>query len=94
MGGMGIDGMKMSDPAEMMSKLLELQEEDPVNFLTVMEQIAEELEAAAEEETTGQPSRLSDLAAKFREAADSGDLSVLKPPERPSFAECQDPIIQ
>jgi HSP90 family molecular chaperone len=96
MGGMQIDGTKMSNPGEMMSKLQELQEEDPEEFLTVMEQIAEELEAAAaeEEEATGQPSRLSDLAAKFREAAESGDLSVLKPPERPSFAESQDPIMQ
>jgi hypothetical protein len=96
MGGMEIDGMKMSNPAEMMNKLQELQETDPEKFQSVMDQIADELEAAAaaEEEATGQPGRLGDLAAKFREAAESGDLSVLKPPEPPSFAESQDPIIQ
>ncbi|MHC1781389.1 MAG: hypothetical protein AB9891_01275 [Anaerolineaceae bacterium] len=96
MGGMEIDGMEMSNPAEMMSKLQELQEKDPESFQTIMDQIADEIEAAAaeEEEATGQASPLSDLADKFREAAESGDLSILKPPEPPSFAESQDPITQ
>ncbi len=96
MGMGGVDGTEMSNPAELMSKLQQLQEEDPEQFQTVMDQIADELEAAAaeEEEETGQTSRLSDLAAKFREAAESGDLSILQPPPPPSFSESQDPTVQ
>jgi hypothetical protein len=91
-----MDGMQASGPAEMMNKLQTLQVEDPEKFQDVMNQIANEIESAAseEEDTTGSTSRLNYLAAKFREAAKSGDLSILQPPPPPSFSDSMDPGAQ
>lgn len=81
----GLDSVETSNPAEFFSKLQALQESDPEKFREVVTSIADQLEAAAEdEELTSASSMLSDLAAKFRDVANGGDISQLKPPEPPA----------
>jgi hypothetical protein len=74
----------MSNPAEFFSDLKDLQESDPEKFEEVVSSIADKLEAAAEDEDlSSASSMLSDLAAKFRDVANGGDISQLQPPEPP-----------
>jgi hypothetical protein len=81
----GTDSAETSNPAEFFSKLKELQETDPEKFQEVVSGIADKLEAAAkDEDLSSANSMLSDLAAKFRDVANGGDISQLKPPEPPS----------
>ncbi len=81
----GSDSVETSNPAEFFSKLQELQESDPEKFQEVVSSIADQLEAAAgDEELSSASSMLSDLAARFRDVANGGDISQLKPPEPPA----------
>jgi len=81
----GTDSSETSNPAEFFQKLQELKESDPENFKEVVSSIADKLEAAAEdEELSSASSMLSELAAKFRDVANGGDISQLKPPEPPA----------
>ncbi len=88
-GGMrgmgGPDSAEMSNPAEFFNSLEELQESDPEKFQEVVSSIADQLEEASEDEDLSSAnSMLSDLAAKFRDVANGGDISQLKPPEPPA----------
>ena len=84
-GFSGTDSVETSNPAEFFSKLQELQESDPEKFKEVVSDIADQLEAAAEDEDlSSASSMLSDLAAKFRDVANGGDISQLRPPEPPA----------
>lgn len=77
----GSDQVKLSKPAEMMKKLAALKESDPAKFQEVVSNIANKLDEAAQSATGEEQARLSDLASKFSQAAESGDLSSLQPPE-------------
>ncbi len=88
----GTDSAETSNPAEFVSKLQELQESDPEKFQEVVSGIADKLEAAAEdEELSSASSMLTDLAAKFRDVANGGDISQLAPPEPPANPGMQPP---
>ncbi|GAP21594.1 hypothetical protein [Leptolinea tardivitalis] len=81
----GMDSMESSNPSEFFSKLQDLQESDPEKFQEVVSSIADKLEAASEDEDlSSASSMLSDLATKFRDVANGGDISQLKPPEPPA----------
>lgn len=83
MGGM--DSSQMSNPAEFFNKLKDLQSSDPEKFQQVVSSIADKLEEASkDEDLSSASSMLSDLAAKFRDVANGGDISELQPPEPPS----------
>jgi hypothetical protein len=73
-----------SKPGEVLNKLAQLQESDPEKFKQVTAEIAEKLKAAAKEMTGTEAERISDLADKFQQASETGDLSVLQPPPPPS----------
>lgn len=84
-GVSGTDSTETSNPAEFFSKLQELQKSDPEKFQEVVSSIADKLEAAAgDEDLSSASSMLSDLAAKFRDVANGGDISQLQPPEPPA----------
>jgi len=88
----GTDSAETSNPAEFYSKLKELQESDPEKFQEVVSSIADKLEeAASDEDLSSASSMLSDLAAKFRDVANGGDISQLQPPEPPSNPGMQPP---
>ena len=90
-----VDGIDMSKPGEMFSQLEKLQKSDPAKFKQVVSDIADKLEAASKDSTAeGASSMLSDLAAKFRDVANGGDISEIKPPESPSYSGSQDGISQ
>jgi hypothetical protein len=86
MSGMGgTDSSEMSNPAEFFNNLKELKSSDPEKFEKVVSSIADKLEAASQDEDlSSASSMLSDLAAKFRDVANGGDISQLKPQEPPS----------
>ncbi len=78
------DSADFSRPAEFFSKLQQLKDSDPEKFKQVCSDIAAKLRAAAEERgDTPEGKMLSELAEKFQNVADGGDISQLKPPERP-----------
>ncbi|BCY17663.1 hypothetical protein hrd7_15120 [Leptolinea sp. HRD-7] len=88
-GGMrgmgGPDSAEMSNPAEFFNTLEELQKSDPEKFQEVVSSIADQLEEATEDEDLSSvSSMLSNLTAKFRDVANGGDISQLKPPEPPA----------
>ena len=68
---------------EMMSKLADLEKTDPAKAKQVLQQIATKLNDAAGSASGDDASHLKDLAAKFSQAASSGDLSGLQPKGRP-----------
>jgi hypothetical protein len=72
--------VQLSKPAAMMKKLESLQQSDPAKFKEVMTNISESLASAAESASGESASRLSEMAQKFASAAETGDLSSLKPP--------------
>lgn len=74
------DSVDFSKPSEMMSKLQKLKETDPEKFKEVCNNISEKLSSTAEESGD---KMLSDLAAKFQDVANGGDISQLKPPAPP-----------
>jgi hypothetical protein len=93
MGDMGgVDSMDKSKPGEFFSKLEALKESDPEKFKEIVSGIADKLEAAAkDEDLSSASSMLSDLAARFRDVANGGDISQIKPPEPPSNPGMQPP---
>ena len=74
------DSAAVSGPGAMMSKLKSLQESDPAKFKQTMTEISTKLTEAASSSTDPKEKQaLTDLAAKFQAAGDSGDLSALAP---------------
>lgn len=76
----------VSKMADLMKQLQELAESDPEKFKEVMASLAEQLQEqadAASQAGDGGAGFLSELAQKFQEAADTGDVSALQPPRPP-----------
>ena len=59
---------------------MRLQQSNPGQFKTVLSDIADKLQAAAQKDGGRQAEALSSLASKFQQAAQTGDLSALQPP--------------
>jgi hypothetical protein len=77
------DSVDISKPAEMFAKLQQLAQTDPEKLKKLCADIAEKLKSAAEKQTGRGASMLSDLAEKFQNVADGGDVSQLQPPPPP-----------
>ena len=76
--------VELSEPGKIFSKLQQLAESDPEQFETLMTDIADQIEEAAESATDeDQSSMLKEMAQNFRDAAESGDVSALRPPPPP-----------
>lgn len=79
----------LSDPGKLFSQLKQLSEIDPEKFRTVMTNIAEEIDNAAESSSdSGESDMLSSVAEDLRKAAESGELpdAVLPPGPPPQGA--------
>jgi hypothetical protein len=75
------DTTAMSGIAQFMSKLSSLEQSNPDQAKQVLSTIASKLNDAAGSATGDQAAHLKDLAAKFTQAADTGDLSGIQPPQ-------------
>ncbi|MDB4984872.1 MAG: hypothetical protein JWN04_50 [Myxococcaceae bacterium] len=71
--------VSISKPAQEFKKLAALQQSDPAKFKEVTEAISQQLSAAARQQTGAAADKLNDLATKFQQASDSGDMSSLQP---------------
>jgi hypothetical protein len=69
----------VSPVGKLFSQLAQLQQSDPARFKTVLTDIANKLQAAGQQDGGAQGQALADLASKFQQAAQTGDLSSLKP---------------
>lgn len=76
------DSAQISGPGKLFAELKQLAASDPTKFKAVAADIATKLKEAAgtTSGTTTANSPLADLAAKFQQAADTGDVSTLQPP--------------
>lgn len=78
----GVDGnsshTKLSKMGQLMSQLQDLEASDPAKAKQVLSSISDQLSAKASASGTSDP-HLQELADKFKQAADTGDLSGLKP---------------
>jgi hypothetical protein len=66
----------LSPQAQLLSQL---QQNDPAKLETILTDIADKLQAAAQQDGGSQGQALSNLASKFQQAAQTGDLSSLRP---------------
>jgi hypothetical protein len=74
------DGVDFSRVAQLFKELQKLQSSDPAEFKKVLTDAAQKLkDAAGQQSDPTTASFLTNLADKFQQAADTGDLSVLKP---------------
>lgn len=81
-GSESSDSSSISKSGSFLQQLLSLQQNDTESFKTVAQNIADDLTAKAEEETDPQKKQmLTDLADKFSEAAESGEMPDLRPPQ-------------
>lgn len=81
------DGKNFSKGAEMMQKLKDLQSSDPEKFKAVAQKISDSLSEAASNSSDSKTAEMySKMADNFAEAANSGSMSSLTPPEPPSGA--------
>jgi len=71
-----------SKAADLFNKLSQLQASDPAKFKAVTADIANKLKAAAAQTTGAQAQHLNDLAAKFQQASDTGDMTALQPAQQ------------
>jgi hypothetical protein len=75
----------MSNLGSYMKQLKELQESDPEKFKQVMSEISGKLQSAATSATeagdSAQADMLNDLATKFSDAAETGTMPDLRPPD-------------
>jgi hypothetical protein len=75
----------MSNLGSYMKQLKELQTSDPEKFKQVMSEISGKLQSAATSATeagdTAQADMLNDLATKFSDAAETGTMPDLRPPD-------------
>ena len=78
------DGVDFSQVAQLFKELQKLQGTDPTEFKKVLTDAAKKLrDAAGQQSDSAAAGMLTTLADKFQQAADTGDLSVLKPPSPP-----------
>ncbi|MFO0581544.1 MAG: hypothetical protein U0229_04655 [Anaeromyxobacter sp.] len=73
----------VSKMADLLSRLQALQTSDPEKFKAVMKQMSEQLSTAADGTQGREAGFLADLADRFAEAGETGDLSLVKPPDGP-----------
>jgi hypothetical protein len=82
-GATGDDGTgasaSLSPLAQVLGQLQQLQLTNPGELKTVLTDIADKLQAAAQQEGGSQGQVLNDLASKFQQAAQTGDLSQIRP---------------
>jgi hypothetical protein len=69
----------ISPAAQYLGQLVRLQQSNPGEFKTVLTDIADKLQAAADKAGGREGEALSNLASKFRAAGQTGDLSSLRP---------------
>lgn len=73
----------VSRMANLLSQLQELQTSDPEKFKEVMEKMSRQLAEAADGTQGRDAGFLADLADRFAEAGETGDLSLVQPPDGP-----------
>ena len=74
--------MQVSKTAAFFQQLRQLESQNPAGFKKELSDIAGKLKSAAQQESDpSQSSFLNNLADRFQKAADTGDLSALKPPQ-------------
>ena len=78
-GSVPTDSSAISSFANLMSELQQLQHNDPTKFKAVMADIASTLKTDAQNATGSQASALNNLAAKFDQAAQTGQMPNLQP---------------
>ncbi|MBU1702188.1 MAG: hypothetical protein KJ970_17210 [Candidatus Eisenbacteria bacterium] len=78
-GDVGVS-LDISEPGKGFSVMMSLLETEPEKFKELMNNIADKLTEAAEEAEGPQQQFLADLAERFRETAETGDLSNLPRP--------------
>lgn len=71
----------VSKPGELMAKLSQLQQQDPAKFKQVTQQISDDLKSEAANASGPQAQFLTKLSDNFAQAASSGNLSSLQPPQ-------------
>ena len=75
------DRVDFSQLAQLFKELQKLQNTDPAEFKKALTDAAKKLkDAAGQQSDPTAAGFLTNLADKFQQAADTGDLSVLKPP--------------
>ena len=79
-GGVATDSAQLSPMASLLNQLQQLQQTDPDKFKSVMSSIADTLKADAQNATGPKAQRLTDLANKFSQAAQTGQMPDLQPP--------------
>lgn len=76
--------LELSGPGKLFAGLEQAYQQDPDKFAATLNAIADKLEGAAEEtEDSKEKQMLSDMASRFRDVAESGDISQLRPPGGP-----------
>jgi len=73
------DELTVSGPGELLAKLRKLQEEDPERFQTVAKEMAEKMQATADELGGTEGEMLSAFASDLLKASETGDLSSMRP---------------
>jgi hypothetical protein len=73
------DELTVSGPGELLAKLRKLQEEDPERFQTVAKEMAEKMQAMADELGGTEGEMLSAFASDLLKASETGDLSSMRP---------------
>lgn len=73
------EGPRLSGLADTLKQLEQLQASDPSRFGRVMNDVATKLSAAAETASGPDAQQLGALAARFRQAGETGDLSLVRP---------------
>ncbi|GEM_PF-3059497 len=78
-GALSVDTAYLSSSSGTLSTLWSIQQTDPESFKSILNEISSKLLAAAEESSEDSivSGILSEIAAKFSEAAETGDLSTL-----------------
>jgi hypothetical protein len=78
--GRAADSVEFSQAGQLLKDLKQLQTSDPAEFKQVLSDAATQLKTAAGQQTDpGAASFLNNLSDRFQKAADTGDLSALKP---------------
>ena len=78
-GGLPTDSSDMSSLAKLMSELQQLQQNDPTQFKAVMSSIAATLKTDAQNATGSQATALNNLATRFDQAAQTGQMPNFQP---------------
>jgi hypothetical protein len=79
-GAATTDSAQLSPMAALLNQLQQLQQTDPTKFKSVMSNIAATLTTDAQNATGPQAQHLTELADKFSQAAQTGQMPDLQPP--------------